>query len=98
MSIKPQKGRNLITQGKRTLCKLYDTVVADIDMNKRTIVLNTGGYHTMSTAKAMNAAFEEAGIDFRVNAFRKRFLIHVCVDGQERIVNDEDGFTLSVQV
>lgn len=60
------KGLNIVQHDGKTICQLYNTVVAVIDLTKHNSLpimnLKHGGYVTMSTTKAINKALAKAGL------------------------------------
>jgi len=63
------KGLNLIRTNNLTIAKLYNTVVAVIKPGA--VYVSHGGYVTMSTTKAINKAFTEAGLGLKYHCYRK---------------------------
>ena len=60
-----QKGFSITRIGSdqsKIIAVLYNTNVAEIDMVQENMVLNTGNYPTLSTAKSLNTAFIYAGL------------------------------------
>lgn len=83
------KGLNLVTfqlpQGRYhkadtiTVAKLHDTLVARIikgEDEDTSIYFNPGGWKTASTAKAMNAAIEAAGVQGTVHLRHGQLFYH----------------------
>lgn len=59
-----QKGLSLVSYRDLTLAKLHQTVVAVVDRSEGLIKLQTGGWVTNATCKAIRSALKEAAINF----------------------------------
>lgn len=60
-----QKGYSAQNLGTTFIAKLYDTEVLKIDQvgKQKRVSFKSGGFHTISTAKAINGALKDQGLD-----------------------------------
>lgn len=56
------KGLSVIEHNGQVLCKLYDTMIAIIDLNRSVATLDSGTWRTKHTKKCLNLVLNEYGI------------------------------------
>lgn len=67
--------------GESVIFTLYHTPIVTVTLNS--IILNTGGYRTVTTKRRMNEISKEAGLGFSVYAIRGSWYVHYPYMGED---------------
>lgn len=92
MTAKTQSGLCVIDTEDGAVAQLYRTKIGDFRRSKGLITLNSGGFHTQSTVKALNTFLEHCHVKGRARIIRG--LIRVDVGSLETTLVGEHVFDL----
>jgi hypothetical protein len=69
--LKSKGNTHVIDDADTVMVQYYDTIIVRFNRARRELVLNTGGFETVSTKARMNQFFNEYGLGLKVFSVKK---------------------------